>query len=86
MACVCMRARIYIFFPTKISSGKLFVCLKIGSDTGSVTFHPEPIESLGFVAEHGVKFRVVLESKLDLELRGTGDEIYCVALDFFFFN
>lgn len=83
--CVCARARIYIyvFFPTKISSGKLFVCLKIGSDTGSVTFHPEPIESLGFVAEHGVKFRVVLESKLDLELRDTGDEIYCVALDFF---
>ena len=61
------------------------MCLKIGSDTGSVTFHPEPVESLGFEAEHGVSFRVVLESKLDLELRATGGGIYCIALDFLFF-
>lgn len=49
MACVCVRVRAcaVFFFPTKISSGQLFLFLKVGSDTGSVTFHPEPVEKFG---------------------------------------
>lgn len=50
--------------------------LKVGSDTGSVTFHPEPVEKVwGLRLNRGSSFRVVLESKLDPGLRATRDEI-----------